>query len=90
MPEVARIQFHVDSMVVLKWIAGASKQYKIAVANLVSQIHEETRVDQWALGGQQLPRDFTIAADEPPELLGDATAPFPAGLEGQSRRWCLW
>lgn len=37
----------------------------------------ETTVDKWALGGKQLPRNFTIAADEPPELLGDATAPNP-------------
>ncbi|MHC4990711.1 MAG: OsmC family protein [Planctomycetota bacterium] len=37
----------------------------------------ETTVDKWAMGGQQLPRNFTIASDEPPELLGKATAPNP-------------
>ncbi len=36
-----------------------------------------TKVSWWALGGQPLPRDFTIQADEPPELLGKSTAPNP-------------
>jgi uncharacterized OsmC-like protein len=37
----------------------------------------ETTVDKWAIGGRQLPRNYTIASDEPPELLGEATAPNP-------------
>jgi uncharacterized OsmC-like protein len=36
-----------------------------------------TTVDKWAMGGEQLPRNFTIESDEPPELLGEATAPNP-------------
>ena len=36
-----------------------------------------TTVDKWAIGGAQLPRNFTIDSDEPPELLGEATAPNP-------------
>lgn len=37
----------------------------------------ETRVDGWQLGGKQLPRQFTISIDEPPELLGTNTAANP-------------
>lgn len=37
----------------------------------------ETRVDGWSLGGQALPKNFTIAIDEPPELLGENTAANP-------------
>lgn len=37
----------------------------------------ETRVDGWGLGGEWLPKDFAIAIDEPPELLGTNTAPNP-------------
>jgi uncharacterized OsmC-like protein len=37
----------------------------------------ETRVADWALGGQRLAKDFTICIDEPPELLGTNTAANP-------------
>jgi uncharacterized OsmC-like protein len=37
----------------------------------------ETRIDQWSLGGQQLPRNYTIETDEPVELLGGDTGPNP-------------
>lgn len=37
----------------------------------------ETRVEGWALGGESLPKDFTIAIDEPPQLLGEDTAANP-------------
>ena len=37
----------------------------------------ETRVDAWELGGQRRPKNFTISTDEPPELLGENTAPNP-------------
>jgi uncharacterized OsmC-like protein len=36
-----------------------------------------TRVDRWWMGGEQLPRDYTIDTDEPPELLGESDAPNP-------------
>jgi uncharacterized OsmC-like protein len=38
------------------------------------------RVDNWQLGGRDKPRHFSIAADEPPELLGDSSAPNPQEL----------
>lgn len=37
----------------------------------------ETRVSYWSLGGERLPRNFTIDIDEPPELLGTNTAANP-------------
>lgn len=37
----------------------------------------ETRIEQWSLGGQELPRNYTIATDEPVELLGGDTGPNP-------------
>lgn len=37
----------------------------------------ETRVSGWFLGGKRMPKNFTIAIDEPPELLGGNTAPNP-------------
>lgn len=49
----------------------------------------ETRVNEWALGGTRLPRDFTIAADEPQELLGDATAPNPQEILMSGLNACI-
>ncbi|MHC5109282.1 MAG: OsmC family protein [Planctomycetota bacterium] len=37
----------------------------------------ETRVERWSLGGRALAKNFTIAIDEPHELLGENTAPNP-------------
>lgn len=37
----------------------------------------ETDVREWSLGGQRLAKNFTIKIDEPPELLGENTAPNP-------------
>lgn len=37
----------------------------------------QTRVERWSLGGRQHDKNFTIAIDEPPELLGENTAPNP-------------
>jgi uncharacterized OsmC-like protein len=37
----------------------------------------ETRVESWELGGKKLPRNFTIATDEPEELCGKGLAPNP-------------
>lgn len=36
-----------------------------------------TRINSWQLGNQILPRNFTIAIDEPAELGGDDRAPNP-------------
>ncbi|MCB9949141.1 MAG: OsmC family protein [Rhodospirillaceae bacterium] len=44
------------------------------------QTRSEATVDSYTLGGQVIPRRFTIAADEPAELLGTNTAPNPQEL----------
>jgi uncharacterized OsmC-like protein len=44
------------------------------------QTKSESRVDSLTLGGQPIPRSFTIAADEPVEVLGQNTAPNPQEL----------
>jgi uncharacterized OsmC-like protein len=49
----------------------------------------ETRVESWALGGQGLPKNFTIAIDEPPELLGGNTAPNPQEVLMASANACM-
>lgn len=49
----------------------------------------EARVDSWSLGGQRKERNFTIAADEPPELLGTATAPNPQELLMAAMNACI-
>ena len=49
----------------------------------------EARVQDWSLGGQTLPRDYTIAADEPQELLGTASAPNPQELLMAALNGCM-
>jgi uncharacterized OsmC-like protein len=44
------------------------------------QTRSEARVRSWRINGEELPREFTIAADEPPELLGSNTAANPQEL----------
>ena len=44
------------------------------------QTRSESTVDAFTLGGASVPRSFTIAADEPHELLGTNAAPNPQEL----------
>jgi uncharacterized OsmC-like protein len=46
-------------------------------------------VEQWELGGQKLPRDFTFAIDEPSELLGGNTAPNPQEMLMAALNACM-
>lgn len=41
------------------------------------QTRTETKVEGYELGGREVKRNFTIAIDEPAELLGENTAPNP-------------
>ena len=41
------------------------------------QTRSETTVESYTLAGEVVPRNFTIVADEPMELLGTNTAPNP-------------
>jgi uncharacterized OsmC-like protein len=44
------------------------------------QTRSEARVESFFMNGQEIPRQFTIAADEPFELLGQNTNPNPQEL----------
>jgi uncharacterized OsmC-like protein len=44
------------------------------------QTRSEARVQSIVLNGQEIPRQFSIVADEPSELLGQNTAPNPQEL----------
>lgn len=44
------------------------------------QTRSETTIESYTLAGEVVPRNFTIVADEPMELLGGNTAPNPQEL----------
>jgi len=44
------------------------------------QTRSEARVKSYTINGQEIPRQFSIVADEPFELLGENTAPNPQEL----------
>lgn len=48
-----------------------------------------THVTGWSLGGQKLPRNFTIDVDEPCELLGENKAPNPQEFLLTAMNSCL-
>ena len=53
------------------------------------QTRSESTVEAYTLGGQRIERRFTIAADEPHELLGSNTAPNPQELLMSSLASCM-
>jgi uncharacterized OsmC-like protein len=54
-------------------------RFKVA-STWKGQTRSEARVRSYFMNGQELPREFSIKADEPPELLGTNTAPNPQEL----------
>src|SRR5262245_44500363 len=54
-------------------------RFKVATA-WKGQTRSEGRVKSYVMNGVEIPREFTIAADEPPELLGQNSAPNPQEL----------
>ena len=54
-------------------------RFKVATA-WKGQTRSEARVKSYVLNGIEIPREFKIAADEPPELLGQNSAPNPQEL----------
>jgi uncharacterized OsmC-like protein len=54
-------------------------RFKVATA-WKGQTRSEARVKSYVMNGVEIPREFTIAADEPPELLGQNSAPNPQEL----------
>jgi len=53
------------------------------------QTKSETTVDSYTLGGERIPRSFTIVADEPHELLGTNAAPNPQELLMSAVNACM-
>src|SRR5262245_1173476 len=54
-------------------------RFKVASA-WKGQTRSESRVKSYVMNGVEHPREFTIVADEPTELLGQNTAPNPQEL----------
>ena len=54
-------------------------QFKVATA-WKGQTRSEARVKSYVMDGVEIPREFSIVADEPQELLGQNTAPNPQEL----------
>ena len=53
------------------------------------QTKSESTVDSYTLGGERIPRSFTIVADEPHELLGTNAAPNPQELLMSAVNACM-
>jgi uncharacterized OsmC-like protein len=53
------------------------------------QTRSESTVDSYTLGGEIVPRSFTIVADEPLELLGTNVAPNPQELLMSAVNACM-
>lgn len=76
----------IDTQALRKTIAVVSENPAAAVAGFqvttrwAGATRSRTHVCSWELGHRKLSKDFTIAADEPKELLGDNTAPNPQEL----------
>lgn len=54
-------------------------RFKVA-SQWKGQTRSEAKVQSYFVNGQEIPRQFSIAADEPFELLGENTAPNPQEL----------
>jgi uncharacterized OsmC-like protein len=63
-------------------------RFKVA-SSWKGQTRSETQVKSYVLDGQEIPRTFTIAADEPTELLGQNTAPNPQELLMSAFNACI-
>jgi len=61
----------------------------IVLTNWAGGTRTETSVRKWQLGGKTMPRNFTIRTDEPPELLGDSTAPNPQEVLMAALNGCM-
>jgi uncharacterized OsmC-like protein len=68
--------------------ARAAVQFRVTT-RWAGQTRSETVVETCQIGGQDVPRNFTIAADEPEELLGTNTAPNPQELLMSAVNACM-
>lgn len=55
----------------------------------LGQTRSEARVDSYTLGGQSIPRSFTMPVDEPLELLGRNEAPNPQEMLMAALNSCM-
>ena len=53
------------------------------------QTRSETAVESYTIGGEEVPRRFKIAVDEPFELLGENTAPNPQEMLMTALNACM-
>lgn len=53
------------------------------------QTRSETTVESYTIGGEEVPRRFTLAVDEPFELLGENTAPNPQEVLMSALNACM-
>ncbi len=53
------------------------------------QTRSRSTVESYTIGGNEVPRSFTIAADEPAELLGSNSAPNPQELLMSALNACM-
>ena len=53
------------------------------------QTRSEATVESFSIGGDEVPRRFTIAVDEPHELLGENTAPNPQEMLMTALNSCI-
>ncbi len=58
-------------------------------SNWKGQTRSETVVEGYTLGGEFIPRQFKVVADEPEELLGTNTAPNPQELLMSAVNACM-
>lgn len=68
--------------------ACGQAQFRVAT-EWKGETRSETTVESYSLGGQRIPRSFTIVADEPVELLGTNTAPNPQELLMSAVNACM-
>lgn len=63
-------------------------RFKVA-STWKGQARSESRVQSYFMDGQEVPREFSIVADEPLELLGQNTAPNPQELLMSAFNACI-
>src|SRR5215831_158475 len=63
-------------------------RFKVA-SSWKGQTRSESRVQSYFMNGKEIPRRFSITADEPPELLGENTAPNPQELLMSAFNACI-
>lgn len=52
-------------------------------------LKSDSHVDAWHLGGERIPQNYTISADEPVELVGEGSAPNPQMLLQAAINSCM-